>query len=358
MGVGGPFSAAFWVQHFRLLGLGAALIGSFLLYGVLQERIMTRPYDGVKFHNSAYLVLNNRVVAMLTAIIMIKLRGEQLINIAPLYNYAGVSVSNVVSTWGQYEALRYVSFPTQTLGKCGKMIPVMIIGAVMTGKRYGVKDYVLAALITVGCMVFSLTGSIGTGEGTAEDQRRDSLYGILLIMLYLFSDGFTSTLQEKMFKGYTMSTYNQMLYVNMVSAVFSLIALVLQNQLFESVAFSMAHFDFMVHSLMLSASAVVGQIVIYTTIKEFGALTFATIMTTRQFLNILLSCLIFLHPLTPGQWFGTVVVFGTLYYQAASKSSSHGHGGHGSKALSSGKTPASAEAGTAPTAPTPGEPKH
>jgi len=39
--------------------------------------------------------------------------------------------------------------------------------------------------------------------------------------MYLFSDGFTSTLQEKLFKGHKMSMYNQMIYVNGSSALLS-----------------------------------------------------------------------------------------------------------------------------------------
>lgn len=46
------------------------------------------------------------------------------------------------------------------------------------------------------------------------------------------------------------------------------------------------------------------------TIKTFGALLFATVMTTRQFISILLSCILFAHPLTGGQWLGTIMVFG------------------------------------------------
>lgn len=45
-----------------------------------------------------------------------------------------------------------------------------------------------------------------------------------------------------------------------------------------------------------------GQLVIVFTIRRFGALVFATIMTTRQFASVLLSCITFGHPLTPGQW--------------------------------------------------------
>lgn len=59
------------------------------------------------------------------------------------------------------------------------------------------------------------------------------------------------------------------------------------------------------------------------TIKTFGALLFATVMTTRQFISILLSCILFAHPLSGGQWVGTVMVFGALYYKSLSKGGGH-----------------------------------
>jgi hypothetical protein len=36
-----------------------------------------------------------------------------------------------------------------------------------------------------------------------------SLYGLLLMGGYLVADGYTSTVQQSMFRGYSMSTYNQ-----------------------------------------------------------------------------------------------------------------------------------------------------
>ena len=61
--------------------------------------------------------------------------GESLAPVAPAYAYAGVSLSNVVATTCQYEALKYVTFPLQTLGKTAKMIPVMVWGSLISGKR-------------------------------------------------------------------------------------------------------------------------------------------------------------------------------------------------------------------------------
>lgn len=41
---------------------------------------------------------------------------------SPLYAYAAVAVFNFAATFCQYEALRHVSFTTQTLAKCSKMV--------------------------------------------------------------------------------------------------------------------------------------------------------------------------------------------------------------------------------------------
>lgn len=68
-------------------------------------------------------------------------------------------------------------------------------------------------------------------------------------------------------------------------------------------------------AVLLSFAASLGQLVIYFTIKRFGALTYSTIMTTRQFASMLLSSLIFLHPITFSQWAGVALVFAALYYQ-------------------------------------------
>ena len=60
---------------------------------------------------------------------------ESIAPVAPSYTYAAVSLSNVVATTCQYEALKYVTFPLQTLGKTAKMIPVMLWGSIIGGKR-------------------------------------------------------------------------------------------------------------------------------------------------------------------------------------------------------------------------------
>mmetsp|Transcript_10491 Transcript_10491/g.27898 ORF Transcript_10491/g.27898 Transcript_10491/m.27898 type:complete len:378 (+) Transcript_10491:75-1208(+) len=304
-----------------LVGCAAAIIGSLMLYGVLQERIMTRPYgpdgeaggEGERFTNSLFLVMNNRLAAAVVAAALLLARGDlaQLRNTAPLYKYALVSLSNVAATSCQYEALKWVTFPTQTLFKCGKMVPVMLWGGIISGKSYGVIDYAVAATVAFGCTAFALTGNIAAKRGAASS----SAYGIALMASYLGFDAFTSTFQEKLFAAYEMSIYNQMLYVNMASATLSCLGILFTRSALTTFGFITRHPQIVVDAAILSFSAVAGQFAITYTIKNFGALAYATIMTIRQLLSVLVSNLLFQHNMTLAQWAATIAVFGSLLFR-------------------------------------------
>lgn len=276
---------------------------------------MTVPFgqQQERYTSSLFLVLCNRLLSSLTALVLLLAFGQDLKPTAPVYNYAAVSVSNVVATTCQYEALKYVSFPVQTLGKCAKMIPVMIWGSIINRRTYKPKDYSLAALVTFGSTVFLLSGDLGSRH--AKSSNGSSIWGVGLMLGYLGFDGFTSTFQDKLFKGYNMSVFNQMLYTNTFSAIFALAGLVSASQLRSAANFQRQHPDAFGLIVLLSLSATMGQLFIIYTIRTFGALLFATVMTTRQFVSILISCALFLHPLSKGQWAGTFMVFGALYYK-------------------------------------------
>merc|ERR1712205_297442 len=273
--------------------------------------------DAERFTFSVFLVMNNRCVSMIVAAVVLALKKGLVSPAAPIYSYGAVSASNVVATTCQYEALKYVSFPVQTLGKCAKMIPVMIWGYAINGKTYKVADYLIACGVMTGCTLFAMYGE--TTSSSAEGPST-GVYGIALMLGYLGFDGFTSTFQDKLFKGYQMETYNQMLWVNFCSAVISSFWLMTDSSMVDAIAFVKKHPAAMSDAIVLSAASTLGQLCILFTIKEFGALLFATIMTTRQFLSILLSCIVFMHMLSPMQWLGTVLVFGALYYKSFVKS--------------------------------------
>uniref|UniRef100_A0A803MGT4 Uncharacterized protein n=1 Tax=Chenopodium quinoa TaxID=63459 RepID=A0A803MGT4_CHEQI len=269
---------------------GAFAVGGIMvtlvIYGVLQEKLMRIPYGQNKefFTFSLFQVFCNRLTTSAVSAASLVASKKALDPVAPVYKYCLVSVTNILTTTCQYEALKYVSFPVQTLAKCAKMIPVMIWGSIIMQKRYKGLDYLWAVLVTVGCSVFILYPA-GDDISPYKKGRESTVWGMSLMAGYLGFDGFTSTFQDKLFKG-----------------------LVLQGQLLAAIDFIHRHNDCLYDIVLLSIVATASQFFISYTIRTFGALTFATIMTTRQLISILLSCLWFAHPLSPLQWLGAAAV--------------------------------------------------
>jgi len=311
------------------LWYGSGIVFSLCVHGVVQERVMTVPYgEGGKlghgsgpgeelFTHSVFLVFCNRIIAVIFAFTMLVSKNEEVRPKAPLWKYFAISLSNVASTSCQYEALRWVSFPVQVLGKSFKMMPVMLMGIAVSGKSYKLRDWMVALAVTVGIADFLLTGSIaaphrskGSGEAAI------SSYGLFLLLAFLALDSFTTTFQERLFKVHKMSKYNQMFYIASFSSLTSLGSCILSGSFIPSLAFGVAHPRFASDACSLSAASVASQYFIYSMVGEFGALSLAAMMNVRQVLSMILSVLWYSHPVTAVQVCGLVVVFGALIYKS------------------------------------------
>jgi len=296
----------------RCAGFGLGIVIMLGLYGFIQEKIMSVPYDGELFTVTVFLVLMNRMYAIVFAGGMIAANGEDAAPKCPLWKYFAISISNVAATTCQYEALKWVSFPVQMLGKSFKMMPVMLWGIIISQKQYGMKDWMIALVVTGGVTEFLMTGEIAS---TNSDQG-SSVYGLLLLLAFLAFDGFTSTFQEKLFKEHATTKFNQMLYINLLSAATSGLSLLVFGGFSEAFAFCMAHPRFIVDASFLSVGSVGGQFFIYSMVKEFGALAFAATMNVRQVASIILSYIMYTKPISFLQIFGLMFVFGALTYKS------------------------------------------
>ncbi|XP_044504954.1 UDP-galactose/UDP-glucose transporter 5B-like [Mangifera indica] len=295
---------------FAISGIMTTLVS----YGLLQEKIMRVPYGANKeyFRYSLFLVFCNRLMTSAVSAGSLLANKKALNPVAPVYMYCLISISNILTTTCQYEALKYVSFPVQTLAKCAKMIPVMICGTIIMQKRYKGPDYLFAFLVTLGCSVFILFQA-GSDISPYNRGRENTVWGVSLMAGYLGFDGFTSTFQDKLFKGYDMEIHNQIFYTVLCSCVLSFTGLILEGHLLPAVDFVFHHNDCFFDIVLLSTVATTSQFFISYTVRTFGALIFATIMTTRQLVSIMLSCVWFTHPLSWEQWTGSVIVFGSIY---------------------------------------------
>ncbi|ACO70546.1 Drug/Metabolite transporter superfamily, partial [Micromonas commoda] len=285
---------------------------SLCIYGVLQERLMTIPYGGGSgddspppefFRSSIFLVLMNRLVTVSVSATGIFLTGERFSpKGTPLELYAMIAFGNLVTTVCQYEVLKYLSFAASTLAKCAKIIPVMCWGRLILNKRYSAADFVSAFVVTAGCFIFFVDSLLPRG------QLHQLALGVVIMVVYLGFDGFTSTFQQMLYRRYSTSILNQIFFTTCFSSCMSTAWLLTTDQVPGVIQFIKVHPECVQDIFTLSVSSAVSQFAISYTIFCFGAVTLASVMTFRQFISVVISCFLFGSPLTLAQWFGVCLV--------------------------------------------------
>jgi D-alanyl-lipoteichoic acid acyltransferase DltB (MBOAT superfamily) len=128
---------SFTHQTLLLMYCASGLLVSYLIWGLLQERIMAYDYSESgtgreRFKNSQFLVFMNRILAFFVACIAVTARRVKSRQ-PPLYKYSYGSFSNIMSSWCQYEALKFVSFPVQVrLSLCMQVASVRVSACIKT----------------------------------------------------------------------------------------------------------------------------------------------------------------------------------------------------------------------------------
>lgn len=311
-----------WRKSFAVVACGLSIVGSLGVYGVLQERILAFPYDdGAYFASSAFLVLSNRLFGMVFAALLMlgvtttdtvrERRGEKpaVEQKATALDYFLVSASNVAATGCQYEAVKYLCYSVQMVGKATKVLPVMYWGTLVARKTYSRTEWALALAVTAGCALFLLGGDLASHK--KQVGPKTEVWGLMYLGLSLLCDGFTSTYQEQLFRR-RVSLSSQMLYTNLCSALIATAVLLVQGDLYESVAFARHHPDFCHDVIILSLAAAAAQVCIYSTISWYGAVALAAMINVRQCVSILLSNTLYHHALSALQVAGCALMFSSL----------------------------------------------
>ena len=168
-------------REVQLLIASAGIFMSFSFFAIKQEDVYKRAYGGEYFAYTFFALVIERGINALVALVGMMALGKSGLRI-PHRDIFNSGVSQVVAMAASNEALRYVSYPTQVLGKSCKMVPVMAGGIVLGGKTYSTIEYLQVLMITTGVVVFNFGGKKKGGDAA------DSAYGLVLIALSLIMD--------------------------------------------------------------------------------------------------------------------------------------------------------------------------
>ena len=337
----------------RLLFCTLMLNITFVTWGILQERMLTRRYPrltGEYFTYSYALVFSNRFWTLIISGIFLLYLKPRRSRSTVIYEYSFPSISNMLSSWCQYEALRYVSFPATTLFKSFKLAPVMAMGKILGNKSceycsvlyllfwlyvcaisqlttyrtpYIIDptyDYLVALVIGVGITLFmSSSDDLKFGQDIYGEASA-TWTGIMLLGLYLFFDSFTAQWQSRMFQRHRdLSMVELTFATSAFSTLLAFVTLLHTKELYPALSFITNHPEIHLHFFAFSICSTIGQIFIFYTIKNFGAVVFTLIMTTRILLSIAFSCILYGHQVTGMGFVGLMMVLGAVLYRIKRK---------------------------------------
>ncbi|KAM3929724.1 adenosine 3'-phospho 5'-phosphosulfate transporter 2 isoform 1-T1 [Leptodactylus fuscus] len=272
----------------------------YLIYGYLQELIFSvegfRPFGW-------YLTLVQFGFYSMFGLVELQLTQDKRRRI-PAKTYMIIAFLTVATMGLSNTSLGYLNYPTQVIFKCCKLIPVMIGGVFIQGKRYNAVDVTAALCMSAGLIWFTLADSTVAPNF--------NVTGVLLISLALCADAVIGNVQEKAMKLHNGSNSEMVLYSYSIGFVYILLGLAITSGLTPAVSFCSKYpLQTYGYAFFFSLTGYFGISFVLALIKVFGALVAVTVTTGRKAMTIVLSFLFFAKPFTIQYiWSGLLVVLG------------------------------------------------
>ncbi|XP_017602401.1 PREDICTED: adenosine 3'-phospho 5'-phosphosulfate transporter 2 isoform X2 [Corvus brachyrhynchos] len=259
----------------------------YLIYGYLQELIFS--VEGFKPFGW-YLTLVQFGFYSIFGLIELQLIQDKRRRI-PGKTYMIIAFLTVGTMGLSNTSLGYLNYPTQVIFKCCKLIPVMIGGVFIQGKRYNIVDVSAALCMSLGLIWFTLADSTVAPNF--------NLTGVVLISLALCADAVIGNVQEKAMKLHNGSNSEMVLYSYSIGFVYILFGLTCTSGLSPAVTFCSKHpVQTYGYAFLFSLTGYFGISFVLALIKIFGALLAVTVTTGRKAMTIVLSFLFFAKPFT------------------------------------------------------------
>jgi UDP-galactose transporter B1 len=288
--------------------LVAVMYACFLVHFTLQEgclRKQPNPEDTFRYPGALVFIYNLFNVG--AAIVMVAILRPKLPSLLGCFPFLTIAVPQQLSQVFAAYAQNYVNYPTLQLGKLAKPV------AVLTGQLLFLKNQripkrriVVVAVLTLGLAIFTLNGKFAA----------DSWIGGVLIVGALICDAVYAHAVD-VFKAGEGGEYVTMLVGQSWCAIMVFVARF--SEICEAFVWIGAHPGFVYQLCLYGGSGALASITLYKLIALTDGLVIAIATTSRKFVTIMLSNLIYKHHLNPKQWVGVFTVFVALFIELAPK---------------------------------------
>lgn len=301
--------------------------------GVLQQRLATKGYGRLQapFPHLATLNAFQSWTCFAWAWVLLQVQAwlwPPSLHAPPLLAYWRPALTNCVGPACGFQALHYISYPAKVLAKSCKLLPVMVLGTVLYGRRYKPIEYLCCLAITGGVALFALrstadhqSAGYGAHSQVTSQGGRTLALGYALCFANLVLDGYTNSAQDEIHLRYSGGTaLHMMCWMNAWSGAFYIPFLFGSTSVGSDVVdFCLQHRDAAADVLHFCLCGALGQLFIFCTIKLFGSLVTTVITTTRKFFSILMAVVVSGSALGGQQWGAVGLIFTGLAVSTATK---------------------------------------
>lgn len=223
----------------------------------------------------------------------------------PWRSFTVVALLTVTTMGCSNASLMYLNYPTQLIFKSCKPLPVMIGGVLIQRKRYTPLNFLGAALMCAGLVVFTLAD--------VHTHPEFDLVGVAIVCAALAADAAIGNVQEQLMRQHGVSgselIFRSYSIGTLVLGAYCLTTGELQSGIAISVMSPLR--TTLLPVLLFSLAGYFGVTLVLMLVRMHGAFVAVTVTNMRKLLTIVLSFLLFPKPfLFQYLWGGLMVVAG------------------------------------------------
>ena len=239
-----------------------------------------------------------------------------------------IGILYIISSFTAQTALIYLDFIVKTIGKSCKSASIMFIYFLNTipfcnrllkkllnnntknedkKDKILMKDVIKVLMTTTSVILFNLSSSSKKDNKNKEEQS-SSYFGIMILLISLFSDGLLSWEYMNIFSFFTLCFSFYQIISNLYFGNYTLIfKVILDNKILMKDLFSYAIFD------------VLGQSVLYIFLGKYGPLALSMVTSVRKILSISISILYFGKPISFPQSISLLLATSIIFWEIYEK---------------------------------------
>ena len=211
-------------------------------------------------------------------------------------------------------SLSYINYTTRIVAKCSKVIPTMVMGALMQGRRYEKKDYFAAMTLVCGVCLFAL------GDKASLPQFQPK--GVVMIVCALFIEAAAGNFEEKRLFNVSLpaSHAEVVMHANIIGLFMTMFGMTLNGEIWLIISYMNSHPECVLRAMTAAAFGYMSVSFILLSIRQYGATNTEIIKALRKMLSIALSLILYPKPMGWRYVTGTcVTAFGIMTLYAIKK---------------------------------------